>query len=248
MAGPDFLVDCGRRLASTHRLTTGPARKCLLSRLQREPAALGDVHRALPGSSARTRHSSGRRMAVGQLWPDRRQHPHGSPAIARQGAKTLPLLLDGEHRGLPRIYDIATELIAHTDRPIDWDRLDQFFVAYQDVSPLTLAELWAAATMLRLALIEDLSRAAPRIVGRRQRGAGSAEADGQDHGVGARTAGDGVAGLRAVGFLDWRKFVEAQSTVERILREDPAGVYPRMDFASRDHYRHLVERLARAAP
>jgi cyclic beta-1,2-glucan synthetase len=29
------------------------------------------------------------------------------------------------------------------------------------------------------------------------------------------------------------------------LREDPAGVYERMDFATRDRYRHATEAIAR---
>ncbi|CAM5299590.1 Cyclic beta 1-2 glucan synthetase OS=Rhodanobacter lindaniclasticus OX=75310 GN=B1991_15675 PE=4 SV=1 [Rhodanobacter lindaniclasticus] len=35
------------------------------------------------------------------------------------------------------------------------------------------------------------------------------------------------------------------SLVEQQLREDPAGVYAAMNFATRDRYRHVVERLAR---
>ena len=35
------------------------------------------------------------------------------------------------------------------------------------------------------------------------------------------------------------------SVVERTLREDPGGVYGRMDFATRDRYRHVVEEIAR---
>ena len=35
------------------------------------------------------------------------------------------------------------------------------------------------------------------------------------------------------------------SVVEHALREDPAGVYARMDFATRDRYRHAVEKIAR---
>src|SRR6185312_16330755 len=41
---------------------------------------------------------------------------------------------------------------------------------------------------------------------------------------------------------------ETTSVVEQTLREDPSEVYPEMDFASRDHYRHAVERLAKASP
>lgn len=60
------------------------------------------------------------------------------------------------------------------------------------------------------------------------------------------TIGNSITSLRSLSAVDWRAFVENLSVVERILREDPAGVYPAMDFATRDHYRHLVERLARA--
>lgn len=54
-----------------------------------------------------------------------------------------------------------------------------------------------------------------------------------------------IASLRLLSALDWREFVEAQSQVERSLREDPQGVYARMDFATRDRYRHVVEKTAR---
>ncbi len=54
-----------------------------------------------------------------------------------------------------------------------------------------------------------------------------------------------IGSLRFLGAMDWREFVESMSVVEGILREDPAGVHARMDFGSRDDYRHAVERLAR---
>jgi len=57
-----------------------------------------------------------------------------------------------------------------------------------------------------------------------------------------------ILGLRDLTMLDWKEFVERQSVVEHILREDPAGVHPRMSFASRDHYRRVVQRLARRSP
>ncbi len=57
-----------------------------------------------------------------------------------------------------------------------------------------------------------------------------------------------INSLRKLGGIDWRDFVETTSLVEQTLREDPDGVYGRMDFASRDRYRHAVERLAKASP
>ena len=57
-----------------------------------------------------------------------------------------------------------------------------------------------------------------------------------------------IGSLRFLGAIDWRSFVETQSKVEQILRDDPAGVYERMDFATRDHYRHTVEWMAKRCP
>jgi cellobiose phosphorylase len=54
-----------------------------------------------------------------------------------------------------------------------------------------------------------------------------------------------ITSLRLLSAWDWRSFVETASTVERILRTDPADVYRQMDFATRDRYRHAVEALAR---
>ena len=33
--------------------------------------------------------------------------------------------------------------------------------------------------------------------------------------------------------------------IEPLLGKDPAGVYSRMEFASRDRYRHVVERISK---
>lgn len=54
-----------------------------------------------------------------------------------------------------------------------------------------------------------------------------------------------IGSLRFLSSLDWRKFVESMSKVEHILLTDPAGIYSSMDFHTRDHYRHIVEKIAK---
>jgi cellobiose phosphorylase len=56
-----------------------------------------------------------------------------------------------------------------------------------------------------------------------------------------------IGSLRLLGATHWPEFVETLSSVEQILREDPIGIYGRMDFGTRDIYRHAVESVARAA-
>jgi len=54
-----------------------------------------------------------------------------------------------------------------------------------------------------------------------------------------------IASIRFLSAMDWKEFVETLSLVEQGLRADPADVYGRMDFATRDRYRRSVESLAR---
>ncbi|MGH8768178.1 MAG: glucoamylase family protein, partial [Burkholderiales bacterium] len=56
-----------------------------------------------------------------------------------------------------------------------------------------------------------------------------------------------IGSLRFLGAMDWRVFVETMSVVEQKLQEDPGGVYGKMDFATRDRYRHVVEKMARSS-
>ena len=54
-----------------------------------------------------------------------------------------------------------------------------------------------------------------------------------------------ITSLRAIARLDWRAFVERQSVIEQILRDDPTGCYGGQTFTTRDRCRHVVERIAR---
>jgi len=53
-----------------------------------------------------------------------------------------------------------------------------------------------------------------------------------------------IGSLRSLVAMDWRVFVETMSVVEQTLREDPGDVYGKMDFTTRDRYRHVVEKIA----
>ena len=57
-----------------------------------------------------------------------------------------------------------------------------------------------------------------------------------------------IGSLRFLGAMDWQEFVETMSAVEQTLRHDPEGSYIKMDFATRDHYRHVIEKIAKSSP
>ncbi len=59
--------------------------------------------------------------------------------------------------------------------------------------------------------------------------------------------GNAFTSLRHLALLDWREIFEKLNRVEQILRFDPSGIYPGMDFATRDRCRGAVEAIALAA-
>ena len=59
------------------------------------------------------------------------------------------------------------------------------------------------------------------------------------------TVSNCITSLRTIARLDWKEFVESQSATEKILRKDLSGHYSSMSFGTRDHYRHVIEHIAK---
>jgi cyclic beta-1,2-glucan synthetase len=70
--------------------------------------------------------------------------------------KRLPLIVADEGAGQPRIYVLALELLATGGGRLDAQRLQRFLAAFQSVTPLTMGELWAWPSALKLALLAQL--------------------------------------------------------------------------------------------
>ena len=226
--------------------------------------------------------------------------------LPRRYYAQLPTLAAPDRIGDVRAYALAVELVRHSDSRLDRQQLVAFLTSYQTVAPLTIGELWAWPSMLRLALLENLRRLADEIlVVRDARQAADRYVSGLEEGAPfeppdwparARTSyvvqllhrvrdhgpmlqavqaaietelqalerssddlvreehqrqataqvlvANVITSLRVCASLDWRQLFEAVSVVDQVLRRDPAGAYPRMDFHSRDRQRHAVEVLA----
>jgi cyclic beta-1,2-glucan synthetase len=83
--------------------------------------------------------------------------------LPRRYFRDLPVLVDEPLVGLPRIYGVAWAFVAHTDSAFNEDLLVHFLKAYETTRELTLGELWALPTTLRVVLIENLRRLAERV-------------------------------------------------------------------------------------
>ncbi len=107
------------------------------------------------------------------------EHARQAAADLPQGYyRQLPKIAAGPLAGHPQIFGIAWAYVAHTDSRFDPHALTEFVNAYQEVQPLTIGELWAAAISLRLVMIENLARISSRnIAARRAREAADDIAD-----------------------------------------------------------------------
>ena len=68
----------------------------------------------------------------------------------------LPLIASGPEAGLPRIYHVASEMVAESGGALEPEIIRKFLVAFQATAPLDIGELWALPLMLRLQLLERL--------------------------------------------------------------------------------------------
>ncbi len=74
------------------------------------------------------------------------------------------LAAPGTLAGYPRVYELAVELIAHTDGRLDPALLELIVGAYQRIAPLRMGELWAMPAMLRMGYLENVRHMALRAV------------------------------------------------------------------------------------
>jgi cyclic beta-1,2-glucan synthetase len=83
--------------------------------------------------------------------------------VPRSYYARLPKLAAPPLAGLPRVYGIAWAYVAHTDSVLNQALFTAFLNAYQEADELTLGELWALPTTLRVVLLENLRRVAETI-------------------------------------------------------------------------------------
>ena len=308
----------GKHLAKTHQVRTGhKAPEWLLKRLADNEKILIEVRNLLIESiKEKNLITPGGEWLLDNFYLIEEQIRTGKRHLPKGYSQSLPNLINGPSSGLPRVYDIALEIISHSDGRIDIEGLRGFIESYQSVTNLKLGELWAIPIMLRLALIENLRRVSARIAidkinrkladywakqmietavkdpkslilviadmarsnppmessfvaelirqlmwkgptlalpltwmeqrlsENRMTSNELVNRENQKQAADQVSISNSIGSLRFLSSIEWREFVESMSIVEQNLRKDIEGVYGKMDFPSRDRYRHVVERIA----
>lgn len=153
----------GRILAQTHKISSASASNRLLERLAENEALISSACNLLiKAVQDNTQVTPAAEWLLDNFYLVEEQIRTAKRHFPKNYSEGLPRLVNGPSAGLPRVYDIALNIIAHSDAHLDPDILKVFITAYQETMPLNLGELWAIPIMLRLALIENLRRVATR--------------------------------------------------------------------------------------
>jgi cyclic beta-1,2-glucan synthetase len=244
----------------------------------------------------------------------REQVPDLRKSLPKKYYGELPLIAGGPEAGLPRVYHLASEMVAESGGALDPEFIGKYLVAFQATAPLDIAELWALPLMLRLQLLECLRALAIQV---EQLQSQSEEADFwanrlitalrhssprllkimeelverypeptphfaselvahlyDDEGVLPLVSGwlerslrspllevmqqehrrqavqqtalaNAINSCRRLAQVQWRELFHSTSWAENELAADPAGVYARQDFETRDRCRGAVEEIAK---
>ena len=147
LLGADQLAEKARAVAQRGRTgvsTRARREAALLLRLAQTRRILDDAHAALSAGAARNVDVGPAGVWLLDNFHIVREHIREvHEALPRGYYRELPELANGRLAGYPRVYELAIELISHSEARIDGDNLDLFVSAYQSITPLAIGELWA---------------------------------------------------------------------------------------------------------
>ncbi|HWG54396.1 MAG TPA: hypothetical protein VN677_13965 [Gemmatimonadaceae bacterium] len=156
--GPDRLAAHARHLArhqvlADFRMDRLPLRRDrgpLLARLQRNERVLAEVRAELDDAARRGLDvSPAGAWLLDNYFVIQEQVREIRASMPAGYYRELPKLdAPSAFAGFPRVYELAIELISHTDGCVELQNIELLVREYQQVHPLTIGELWALPIML----------------------------------------------------------------------------------------------------
>ncbi len=141
----------------------------------------------------------------------------------------IPQVRTREGAIISRIAAVAGDFLYSVDYKFSEPAFSTYVFAFQEITVLKVVELWMLVPVMRLTLLEQIADRAAILL--------------RDP-----TASDGVQqlvrSLLEIKQAAWKCVIEPLILFDRVLRQDPARAYDRMDYESRDMYRREVVNIA----
>ena len=141
----------------------------------------------------------------------------------------LPLVRTGNRIIIPRVAAVADNFLRAVEYEFGQASFTSYIHAFQQVTVLKMAELWMLIPVMRLVLLEHVAELGRSLLENRS---------------GACAVNNAVRSLQDIKQTSWKTIIEPLILFDHILREDPAGAYPGMDYETRELYRKQVVSIA----
>ncbi len=158
-------------------------------------------------------------------------------ASIRKRLARLPHLIREREGDEPRVVTVADAYLQATASTWSTDAVTSFLDEVQKNDPLTLRELWAFPTAVKFLLLEEILTQARAVIAN----------PGSHDPAGAALLKRRFSSIRAAIYASWTTMIESLVVYDAVLRRDPVGAYPAMDFESREFYRERVAEISRSS-
>ncbi len=156
----------------------------------------------------------------------------GTQSEVQGGASSLrrvPHVRTPDQAVMPRVLAIAQDFL-HT---VSYRYSDRAFTTYitsfQTVTGLNMGELSLLVPALKLVVLEEFARRGREVLRDPEQ---------------PRNISDLMGSMRELSEAPWKELLEPLIIFEPVLAQDPAKAYTRMDYQSREMYRHTVTHFA----
>jgi hypothetical protein len=144
----------------------------------------------------------------------------------------LPRRVVGPGQDEPRMAAVVRAYLGAVDGTFSAATFRAFVQAVQANEPLNVEELWSIGAFLKFALLESILEEALALL----RTPGK---------VPAPVLQAHIKSLQSITHADWVYLVEPLIGLDTFLRQDPAKIFDRMDFETRELYRKRIALIAR---
>ena len=143
--------------------------------------------------------------------------------------RRVPHVRTAEKAMTPRVLAIAEDFLRASGHRYSDHAFSTYMEAFQEVAPLDMQELSLLPPALKLVVLEEFATRSEHVLHDPSQ---------------PQQISDLFTSMRELSQAPWKELLEPLIVFDRILAADPAKAYARMDFQSRELYRHTVARFA----
>ena len=141
----------------------------------------------------------------------------------------VPHVRTPEQNVVPRVLAIAEDLLRALDHRYSDHAFSIYLEAFQTAVPLNMNELSLLPPALKLVTLEEFAARGRKVLEKPKH---------------PQRISDLMGTMRELSEAPWKELLEPLIVLERVLAADPAKAYARMDFQSRELYRHTIAHYA----